>query len=370
MSASEEPAAPLYYWDYLRLDRLLSAQERVSEREGEPAHDELLFIVVHQAFELWFKQILFELDAVLEVMGRDVVPEKAVGQVVAHLRRLTEIQRLLLVQIDVLETMTPLDFLEFRDRLIPASGFQSVQWRLIENRLGLDPAKRLKIKGAAYTSVLQAEHVALLEASEREPSLLDHVDRWLERTPFLQTDTFDFWSSYRAAVEAMLERDRAVIESHPNLDDEARAQQLAMFAETVAGFEALFDRDRYAALVARGSRRLSHEAFLAALQINLYRDEPIFQLPYRLLTSLVDLDEGFTTWRHRHALLAHRMIGARIGTGGTSGHDYLEAAARRHRVFGDLFDLPTYFIPRSALPPLPEDVREQMGFRYDPADGP
>jgi len=355
------PAEPLYYWDYLRLDQLLSAQEPRSE---PVAHDEVLFIVVHQAFELWFKQILFELDAVLAVMGQDVVAEKDMGEVVARLRRVITIQRLLVDQIDVLETMTPLDFLQFRDALIPASGFQSVQFRLIENKLGLDPRHRLKIKGLSYTSVLSAEHVARLEASEAEPSLHDHVERWLERNPFLSFGGFDFWRAYRESVGEMLARDRAVIEALPTLDEAGRAAQLRQFEATVAGFEAAFDAERWAELVRGGSRRLSHRAFLAALLINLYRDEPIFQLPFRFLTALVDIDEGFTNWRHRHALLAHRMIGGRIGTGGTSGHEYLEAAARHHRVFTDLFDLPTFFIPRSALPPLPPEVAEHMGFRY------
>jgi tryptophan 2,3-dioxygenase len=356
--------APLYYWDYLQLDRLLSAQELRSAEKGEAAHDEMLFIVVHQAFELWFKQILFELDAVLEVMGREVVAESAMGQVVSRLDRVRAVQRLLLDQIDVLETMTPLDFLDFRDVLIPASGFQSVQFRLIENKLGLDPRIRLRIKGAPYTSVLSPEHAAWLEASEGSPSLHDHVERWLERTPFLRFGDFDFWSAYRKAVEEMLAHEREVIEAHPTLDEAARAEQLATFDLTRASFEAAFDPERWEELRSAAKRRLSHRAFLAALLINLYRDEPIFQVPFRFLTTLVDIDEGFSTWRHRHALLAHRMIGSRIGTGGTAGHEYLEAAARRHRVFTDLFDLPTYFIPRSALPDLPPEVAEQMDFAW------
>jgi tryptophan 2,3-dioxygenase len=357
-------ATPPYYWDYLQLDQLLSCQRPISGRSGEQAHDEHLFIVVHQAYELWFKQLLFELDTVLEVMGAGTVPEKEMGQVVAGLRRITAIQPLLLGQIDVLETMTPLDFMDFRDDLIPASGFQSVQFRLIENRLGLRPPHRLSIKGSPYLSVLSDEHARLLLESEQQPSLLDHVDRWLERTPFLHLGDFDFWRSYQLAVEEMLANDRRVIERHPNLDDQGRAEQLATLDQAVASFEAVFDADRYADLLARGRRRLSHRAFLAALLINLYRDEPIFQLPFRLLIALVDIDEGFTAWRYRHALLAHRMIGGRIGTGGTAGHAYLDAAARRHRVFSDLFDLPTFFIPRSALPTLPAEITEQMGFRY------
>lgn len=355
---------PLYYWDYLQLDQLLDCQRRVSAQRAEPAHDEVLFIIVHQAFELWFKQILFELDAVLELMGVEVVPEKDMGLLVTRLTRITTIQRLLLDQLDVLETMTPLDFLDFRDQLVPASGFQSVQFRLIENALGLRPSQRLTIRGSEYSSVFSDEHIGLLEASQQRPSLFDHVERWLERTPFLHFGGYDFWRAYQQAVEELLAGERRIVETHPHLDEEGRAEQLATLARTRDGFDALFDADRYAELLASGHRRLSQEAFLAALLIHLYRDEPIVQLPFRFLVALVDIDEGFTTWRYRHALLAHRMIGTRIGTGGTAGHAYLEAAARKHQVFGDLFDLPTFFVPRSALPALPAHVAEQMDFRY------
>jgi tryptophan 2,3-dioxygenase len=119
-------------------------------------------------------------------------------------------------------------------------------------------------------------------------------------------------------------RARRVIETHPNIDEAERAEQLERHEAAVSTFGALFDRDRYEELREAGKRRLSHQAVCAALLINLYRDEPIFQVPFRLLTALVDIDEGFTAWRHRHALMAHRMIGGRIGTGGTSGHEYLE----------------------------------------------
>jgi tryptophan 2,3-dioxygenase len=361
---ADRSSEPLYYWDYLQLDRILDAQHPESAKHGRPAHDEMLFIIVHQAFELWFKQILHELDRVLEIMGREPVVEKEVGIAVLALGRITEIQRLLIDQLAVLETMTPLDFLEFRDDLVPASGFQSVQFRLIENRLGLRPAHRLKIKGAAYTDVLSAEHGEQVHATEAEPSLLDHVNRWLERTPFLSVDGFEFWRAYRRAVEQMLERDRRTVAANPNIDGEERDIQLARFADTESAFEALFDADRWEQLRTKGERRLSHQAVLAALLINLYRDEPMLQLPFHLLTALIDIDEGFAAWRQRHALMVHRMIGGRIGTGGTTGHEYLSATARKHRVFIDLFDLPTFFIPRSALPALPEPVRAQLDFRY------
>jgi tryptophan 2,3-dioxygenase len=358
-------SAPRYYAEYLQLDRLLAAQRLASADGGAPAHDEMLFIVVHQAFELWFKQILWELDAVMTTMAADLVPSRQLSRVAARLRRIAAIQPLLHHQLEVLETMTPLDFLDFRDELVPASGFQSVQFRLIENRLGVDPATRLRIKGAPYHTVLKPEDRELVEASQRTPSLHDHLDRWLARTPFLRFGDFDFWRAYRTAVNQMLERERDIIVSNPTLDEHARDEQLASHRDSIHGFDALFDRDRHDELVRRGVRQMSYDAFLAALLITLYRDEPIFHMPFQLLVALIDIDEGFTAWRYRHALLVQRMIGEKIGTGGTSGHVYLQKAAERHRAFRDLFELPTYCIPRSSLPVLPPEVQSQMGFRWE-----
>ncbi|MFQ5966929.1 MAG: tryptophan 2,3-dioxygenase family protein [Acidimicrobiia bacterium] len=359
----------LYYSDYLHLDKLLGAQDRESARKGEPAHDEMLFIVVHQAYELWFKLVLFELESVIEIMDRSFVDDDDMGRVVQRLRRIIEIQRLLQPQLDILETMTPLDFLDFRDHLVPASGFQSWQFRLIENRLGIRPERRIQIDGASYTSRLSAEHRALLEQSEQETSLFDVVESWLGRTPFLHFGQFDFWHEYRKAVEGMLASDRAVITTNPSLSAEQREAQLAVFDSSAAHFDTLFDADRYKELKDAGVRHLSHEAFLAALLINLYRDEPILQLPFRLLQSLMDIDEGFTSWRHRHALMVSRMIGSKIGTGGTSGFEYLRSTTEQYNVFSDLFELSTFLLPRSGVPKLPPDVREKMAFRFEGPEG-
>src|SRR5699024_8098889 len=264
----------LYYWDYLGLSELLSAQHPRSDLDGAPAHDEMLFIVVHQAYELWFKQILHELDDGVSIMTAEHIPEKAVGRVADRLARITAIQRLLIEQITVLETMTPLDFLDFRDAFVPASGFQSVQFRLIENRLGLDRGRRLKIHGAPYTSVLSQEHAGVLENSESAPSVRTGLDQWLSRTPFLRFGDFDFWSAYAGAVQEMLAAERYAIENLHSLTEEGRAEQLAGVAETEANFQTLFDADKYAELRNKGRRHLSHDAFLAALLISLYRDEP------------------------------------------------------------------------------------------------
>src|SRR5258708_39265050 len=113
---------PVYYADYLDLKRLLGAQRPLSGRGGRAAHDEMLFIVTHQAYELWFKQILHELDAVIEAFSGARVPESAVSTAVARLSRVGASQSLLVEPLRVLETMTPLDFLDLRDSLTPASG--------------------------------------------------------------------------------------------------------------------------------------------------------------------------------------------------------------------------------------------------------
>src|SRR5690625_8033291 len=107
------PREPVYYGSYLALDELLGAQRLESERGGQPAHDEMLFIIVHQAYELWFKEILWELEAVIRIFDDDAVRERDVARAVAHLERIGKIQRLILGQFDVLEAMTPLGFLGY-----------------------------------------------------------------------------------------------------------------------------------------------------------------------------------------------------------------------------------------------------------------
>ncbi len=361
----EKPRGPLYYADYIQLDKLLGSQRMQSSLHGRPAHDEMLFIIVHQAYELWFKQILWELDAVLAAFRSSPVPEESVGQAVLRLGRIVEIQRVLLQQVDVLETMTPLDFLDFRDELIPASGLQSVQFRLIENKLGMLRRDRLQLNDAPYTSRLTEKDAARVEAAEKEASLFDLIEGWLERTPFLHFGDFDFWREYLRAVDGMLAADRASIQGNPTLTEGEKATQLAGVEATARRFADLFAQGASEPVAAPG-RHLSRRALQAALLINLYRDEPILHLPFRLLALLADIERNFTTWRQRHAQMAMRMIGTRIGTGGTSGHEYLDRAAERHKVFADLSALSSFFIPRSALPRLPSEVRSRMGFSFQP----
>ncbi len=356
--------SPLYYGDYLQLDKLLDAQHLESARAGEPVHDEMLFITVHQAYELWFKQVIWELDSIIDMFSRERVDEESMRTVTGRLRRIAQILELLVKQIDVLETMTPLDFLEFRDFLFPASGFQSAQFRIVENMLGIRPSDRLKLDGARYTARFNDPDRAEVEEHEAGPSLFDLVERWLERTPFLDRGDFAFWSAYQSAVLDRIQQDRKVVESNPNLTENERSTQLIDFDSILDQYAAVFDAEKHAIEVSAGRLRLSHRAFQAALFITLYRDEPALHEPYRLLELLMDIEEGFTTWRYRHAQMTLRMIGRRIGTGGSAGAKYLERSAERSRVFSDLFNLATFLVPRATRPDLPAEIVESMKFRY------
>lgn len=151
------------YLSYLRIDDLLSLQQPKTAEDGEVEHDEMLFIVIHQVYELWFKQILWELDHVIQLLDEDERTRAAHG-----LNRVLRILKVLVGQLDVLETMTPLEFLSFRDRLDSASGFQSVQFRELEAVLGLlDPG----------ASPAAAEVAARLERPGLWEALLGHMSR-------------------------------------------------------------------------------------------------------------------------------------------------------------------------------------------------
>ena len=142
-----------YYGDYLGIEGLLELQKPLSLRDGKLiAHDEMLFIIIHQAYELWFKQILHEITACGEVLSKPSADDDGpdMNVVVHRLKRVVEIWKLLNHQVDVLETMTPLDFLEFREMLHGASGFQSKQFRKIASRLTARPTPRLRPESESY----------------------------------------------------------------------------------------------------------------------------------------------------------------------------------------------------------------------------
>jgi tryptophan 2,3-dioxygenase len=243
--------APLSYNKYLRVPELIELQTCLSS----PAHhDELLFITVHQAYELWFKQILHEIDAAITLMKEDRANEASQA-----LRRIVEIEKLLIAQIHILETMSPLRFLGFRDELNPASGFQSMQFREIEFSSGLKD--ETIVREFAQDDFARQR----LEARMNAPSLSEAFFALLRRrgfdTPAVHAprDTKERRSNYG-------KRQRALVEV------------------------------------------LTHEEF--------YQE-------FQLAEMLLEHDEYFSLWRSHHIKMVERMVGAKRGTGGSEGVGYL-----------------------------------------------
>jgi tryptophan 2,3-dioxygenase len=259
----------LTYAGYLRLDTLLSAQVPVSQ----PAyHDEMLFIVQHQVAELWLKLAGHEMGAALELLRAD-----RIGPVMKVLSRVKRIQQQLYEQWAVLETMTPSEYLKFRDQLGPASGFQSLQYRMLEFLLGNKNADMLDV--FAHDAAGQARLRAVLEA----PSLYDEALMWLSRHG-------------HAVPEACLTRDWT--QAHERNED----------------LLPVFER--------------------------IYRTPEQFWSEYDLCESLVDIEENFQRWRFRHMKTVERIIGRRKGTGGSSGVEFLQKALEL-TFFPELLDVRT-----------------------------
>jgi tryptophan 2,3-dioxygenase len=336
----------VHYHDYLQLDKILDAQQPESLKYKTDAHDEMLFIIIHQAYELWFKQLHHEADSVVEIMRKPTLNDNSpeLQTVVHRLNRMAVILRVLVHQIDILETMTPMDFLDFRDMLRPASGFQSWQFKLLEAKLGLKFEYRHGKE--YYTAFLRPEHVNVIKEAEANQSFLELVSDWLERMPVfddqelwkgLNSDGGDhpFWNEYRKA--------------YTNSLAEAEKNNLGAFDEVL--FE---HKETHYTLSAKANR--------AALFIMLYRGYPLLQQPFQVLNNLLEIDEQLSTWRHRHMNMVHRMIGTRIGTGGSSGKDYLKSAADKHYIFKEFAQLTSFLIERRKLPQLPKEVEAKLGF--------
>ena len=343
-------APELHYHDYLQLDKILNAQFPESDKHKLSAHDEMLFIVIHQAYELWFKQLHHEADSIVDIMGKPALNDNSpeLQTVVHRLNRMVTILRVLVHQVDIMETMTPMDFLDFRDMLRPASGFQSWQFKDLEAKLGLKFEHRHGQE--YYISQLRQEHIDVIRSSEKNKSLLQLVNDWLERMPFFkeienwkdatfaEPDVTDhpFWTEYRKHYTDSL------------VDAEK---------DNLKAFDELFMQ------TANDKRRtLTASASKAALFIMLYRGYPILQLPFQLLNALLEIDEQLSSWRYRHMNMVHRMIGMRIGTGGSSGKDYLKAAADKHYIFKEIAQLNSFLIERRKLPALPSAVERRLGF--------
>lgn len=366
------------YYDYIHLDKLLSCQVPLSE-----FHHEFFFIIIHQVYELWFRSILVELNSVMETFERGEVKvlkdgemrprgidEKEIVEVVSTLHRIIEILRLLIAQIRVMETLTPLDFLDFRDRLTPASGYDSLQFRMIEVKIGLrltdgrsDEFKAHKFPNEEQRdkyigNKFAEEQLEALVAANKSRSLFDYLETWLERTPFVQRKGLGSWFE-------------------PTFKEIPEPRERSTDSDAIAAIREVFDKTKYEDFLKNflSGKGMSHDAFLAALFIHLYRDKPILQQPHRLLEALKEIDELFTVWRNWHSSMVMRMIGQKPGTAAYDkpadsveqsgaadlvyGYKYLEGT-RSYRFFPELARVSSFMIPKVYLPPIPEDVEMEM----------
>ena len=345
---------PQYYGDYLGLEQILSAQRPESEARGVDAHDEMLFIIIHQAYELWFKQIMHELNSVLAIFNNETINDNSAAlQTVTHrLGRIVEIWKVLIEQVRILETMRPIDFLDFRDLLTPASGFQSYQFRILETKLGLKMEQRHQQH--YYKQQLREEHLQQLENQEVEQSLFELLDKWLSRLPFWDVATY--WSEWNENVENNVNFEQPFWQKYREIyKNSLRGAELTEIS--LADFDDLFFNN-----TETRSSRLSAAACRSAMFITIYRELPLLQQPFELLNRLLEIDELMATWRYRHWIMVRRMIGLRAGTGGSTGAGYLKGAVENHHIFKDLSRLATYLMPRTVIPKLPKKLETQLIF--------
>ena len=296
------------YSEYLRLEELLKLQTGVKGGKRSISNDELHFILVHQNFELWFKLIINELRSTRDILASDYVEETKLPQAVHHMNRVIETFNLMAQQWKVMETLEPQDFLNFRDELGTASGFESIQMREMEALMG---KKWIDGKPAG-------------KDDSNEKSLYEVTCDWLERTPIQgstsaspddENQVNGFISEYLAA--------------HKKLYPDTHQDAVTFFEEDSSL------RRRRAGLVF----------------IESYRELPLLAWPRKLISTLIELEESMILWRSAHARMVERMIGRRIGTGGSSGVDYLDMTTK-YRVFIDLWSVRSVLIKKEALPPL------------------
>ena len=353
---------PPSYWDYVRVEDLLALQGGIEQDDARISNDEVVFITVHQVFELWFKLVLRELQAARNLFMAERVAEQQLSNAVRSLERSTTVLRVANQQWEVMETMTTREFLAFRDKLIPASGFQSAQLRQIEILLGLEESERiaLGVEGG-YLEALRGHDGGASPALERvrrqladKPSLKQAIEDWLWRTPIDGCPAHEPCAEERLA--GFLER---FLAAHAREVDSSarRAAAIARTAEDRERITARYEQEKRAVRAflspteeEGGARRARIRA--AMLFIETYRELPLLAWPREVLDALVELEQQFVIFRQRHARMVERMIGRRTGTGGSAGVDYLDSTALKYRIFRDLWAIRTLQVRRDAAPAL------------------
>ena len=368
------PDKPTPYWDYIRVEALLALQSGIDPREADLTNDEVMFIVVHQIDELWFKLVLREMVSVRDLFARPTVPEQALASAVRGIRRMETILHQLSAHFALMETMTTRDYLAFRDKLTGASGFQSAQMREIEILTGLPDAERVPLgPEGSYQKALEehdgSESPALRRVRARladRPTLRDAVLEWLHRTPIQgsvpsQPDDVQrvaaFAEAYLAAHRTAVERALAGARAQASTPSDVQRLEERALAETAYARSYLLALDEGEAEAARAR---ASRIRCALVFIESYRELPLLAWPREVLDGLTSFEQAFVIFRQRHARMVERMIGRRTGTGGSSGVDYLDGTALKYRIFREQWAVRTLLVRAQDLPPL--EHPERYGF--------
>lgn len=348
------------YWDYLNLERILTSQGGKDNNEKDVTNDELHFIVIHQVFELWFKLAVRELRYARDILNTNLVNETDLPVVVQHIRRVNEIFKI--DQFTLLETMTPQDFLFFRSKLGTASGFQSIQMREMEILIGLKRDQRVTLGSNDVLDVLvesmrKSPHFQELQQrlaqTEQEQTLKDGLLKWLSRTPIYGANSSD--KDYKYKVDQFMTE---YFNQYCTLQDEMADNLIKSGVDKKENITDRFEankkvaKDYLLALDVYEEQRHFTKMYRAGLLfIESYRHLPLLAWPRQLLEAIVELEQLLVMFRNRHARMVERMIGRRVGTGGSSGVDYLDKTTK-YRIFSDLWTVRTLLLPESHLPEL------------------
>ena len=355
------------YWDYIKVEELLSLQGGLEPDDSKLSTHEVTFITVHQVFELWFKLVLGEMRSARDLFTKEPVAEQELSGAVASLKRITTILKVACDHFQVVETLQTRAYLTFRDKLMGASGFQSAQLRQIEILFGLQESDRISLgPEGGYLEALQSPGGVDSPASLRvraaladQPNLREAIHSWLARTPIDGVAAGD--SGAAEHLDAFVERYLAV---HAGCVDAtcARALELAETTEDRRRLEARYRKEKdFARSFLHPDADHPRRVRAAMVFIETYRELPLLAWPREVLESLVEMEQVFVMFRQRHARMVERVIGRRVGTGGSSGVDYLDETALAYRVFRDLWTVRTLQVPRDVAPPL--ENAEFYGFR-------
>lgn len=356
---------PANYWDYIRVEELLALQNGIAASEAELGDDEVRFIVVHQVDELWFKVVLRELVAARDLFKQPRVPEDALAGAVNSLRRVTVCFELAAQHFRLMETMRTQDYLTFRDKLNPASGFQSAQMREIEVLLGLADRDRIPFGNeGSYLDALNSHDGSPSPARARVerrlgdgPTLKAAVDAWLHRTPIQGSSPGD--PGDERVVGDYIAR---YLVGHEQLYQRALQHAVAVQALTPADQDRL--RARYHGQLQGARRHLEAEdapperrAFVrrlraAILFVDSNRTLPLLSWPGQVIDGLIEAEQAMLVFRQRHARMVERVIGRRIGTGGSDGVAYLDQTALQYRVFTEIWAARTLLLPPDLCPAI------------------